>query len=84
MELVDIYDKDGNPAGIVKDRSEPLAEGEYILAVGMWIVDKENRILYIGTAVALGILVVGLGAFLKRHYIKEEQVDESGETKEDC
>ena len=48
------------------------------------LADKENRILYIGTAVALGILVVGLGAFLKRHYIKEEQVDESGETKEDC
>lgn len=45
MERIDIYDKDGNPTGIVKDRSEPLAEGEYILAVGMWIVDKENRIL---------------------------------------
>ena len=45
MERIDIYDKDGSPTGIVKDRSEPLAEGEYILAVGMWMADRENRIL---------------------------------------
>ena len=45
MERIDIYDTDGRPTGIVKDRSEPLAEGEYILAVGMWMADRENRIL---------------------------------------
>lgn len=45
MELIDIYDKNGNPTGVVKDRAEPLLDGEYILAVGMWIVDKEGRIL---------------------------------------
>lgn len=45
MERIDIYDKNGNRTGIVKDRSEPLQDGEYILAVGMWITDKENRIL---------------------------------------
>ena len=45
MERVDIYDKGGNFTGVVKDRSEPLSEGEYLLAVGIWIVDDENRIL---------------------------------------
>ncbi len=45
MELMDIYDKDGNPTGVVKDKGAPLADGEYIMAVGMWIVDKSGRIL---------------------------------------
>lgn len=34
--------------------------------------DKENRILYIGTALFLAAVVVGLGTFLKKRYIKEE------------
>lgn len=47
MELVDVYDENGIPTGKVidKDRKEPLMDGEYILAVGIWIVDEENRIL---------------------------------------
>lgn len=45
MERVDIYDKDGKPTGKVVDKGTPLEEGEYILAVGMWIVDKAGRIL---------------------------------------
>lgn len=44
MELVDIYDKDGNPTGVVKEKGAPLDDGEYIMAVGMWVVDKSGRI----------------------------------------
>lgn len=40
------------------------------------IADKENRIFYIGTALVLAILVMGLGAFLKKRYMKEEQEDD--------
>lgn len=43
------------------------------------IADKENRIFYIGTAFVLAILVMGLGAFLKKRYMKEEQEDDGGE-----
>lgn len=43
------------------------------------IADKENRIFYIGTALVLAILVMGLGAFLKKRYMKEEQEDDGGE-----
>ena len=44
MELVDVYDRNGNRTGKVVERGTPLLEGEYILAVGMWIVDSQNRI----------------------------------------
>jgi 8-oxo-dGTP pyrophosphatase MutT (NUDIX family) len=44
MELVDIYDKDGNLTGVVKDRSEPLLPGEYVMAVGIWIVNDQGEI----------------------------------------
>lgn len=37
------------------------------------LADKENRIFYIGIALVLAVLVIGLGAFLKKHYIQEEQ-----------
>lgn len=37
------------------------------------LADKENRILYIGIAVVLAIIVIGLGAFLKKHYVQEEK-----------
>lgn len=40
------------------------------------IADKENRIFYIGTALVLAILVMGLGAFLKKRYMKEEREDD--------
>ena len=45
MELVDIYDAQGKPTGIVRARGDPLKDGEYLLAVGVWIVDEENNIL---------------------------------------
>lgn len=44
MELVDIYDKDGNLTGVVKDRSEPLLPGEYVMAVGIWILNDQGEI----------------------------------------
>lgn len=37
------------------------------------LADKENRILYIGIAIALGVLVMGVGAFLKKKYFTEEK-----------
>ena len=44
MEFVDIYDKDGNLTGVVKERSEPLLPGEYVMAVGIWIVNDAGQI----------------------------------------
>ena len=37
------------------------------------LADKENRILYIGIAIVLAGIVIGLGAFLKKHYVQEGQ-----------
>lgn len=37
------------------------------------LADKENRILYMGIAAVLAIGVMGMGVFLKRRYIQEEQ-----------
>lgn len=46
MEFVDIYDKDGKATGKVVDKDAYiLKEGEYLLAVGMWIKDEAGRIL---------------------------------------
>lgn len=45
MELVDIFDANGNPTGMVRDRKAPLREGEYHLAVGAWVMDPEGNIL---------------------------------------
>ena len=36
------------------------------------LADKENRILYIGIALVLAVVVMGLGVFLKKHYVQEE------------
>ena len=44
MELIDVYDRNGNRTGKVVERGTPLLEGEYILAVGMWIVNGKNEI----------------------------------------
>lgn len=44
MELVDVYDQNGNRTGKIVERGTPLLEGEYILAVGMWIVNGKNEI----------------------------------------
>ena len=45
MELVDIYDANGNPTGKVQDRKAPLQEEEYLLAVGAWVMDPQGNIL---------------------------------------
>lgn len=37
------------------------------------IADKENRMLYIGIAILLAVLVMGVGIFLKKKYIGEEK-----------
>lgn len=37
------------------------------------IADKENRMLYIGIAVLLAVIVMGGGIFLKKKYIGEEK-----------
>lgn len=42
------------------------------------LADKENRALYIGIAIVLAIAVIGLGAFLKKRYIKDESQAEEG------
>lgn len=47
------------------------------------LADEENRILYIATALVLAAVVMGLGAFLKKHYIKEEQIKDDGAKRED-
>lgn len=47
------------------------------------LADEENRILYIATALVLAAVVMGLGAFLKKHYIKEEQIKDDGTKRED-
>lgn len=39
------------------------------------LVDAENRILYIGIAIALAIAVIGAGVFLKKHYVQEAEND---------
>lgn len=44
MELIDIYDKEGNRTGAIRDRAEPLGTDEYRMAVGIWIIDKVGRI----------------------------------------
>ena len=44
MELVDIYDCFGNRTGAVKERGEPLKDGEYVMAVGIWIVNSMGQI----------------------------------------
>lgn len=43
------------------------------------LADKENRILYMGIALLLAVVVMGLGAFLKKRYMKEEQDDKRAE-----
>lgn len=42
------------------------------------LADQENRLLYIGIAVFLAIAVMGLGAYLKKHYVQEGAKTEDG------
>ena len=51
-----------------------MLPGTAMYTVGMaGLADKENRILYIGIAIVLAGIVIGLGAFLKKHYVQEEK-----------
>lgn len=45
MELIDIYNAQGRPTGAVRERGQRMQEGEYVMAVGVWITDSENQIL---------------------------------------
>lgn len=40
------------------------------------LADKENRALYIGIAIGLAVIVIGVGVFLKKRYFKEEKTGE--------
>lgn len=45
MERCDLYDENRNPLGRTKGRKEALAPGEYKVAVGLWIFNKNGEIL---------------------------------------
>ena len=45
MELMDVYDRDGNLTGAVKDKDAQWAPDEYRLAVGIWIISDEGKLL---------------------------------------
>ncbi|KSV57804.1 TVP38/TMEM64 family protein [Acetivibrio ethanolgignens] len=42
------------------------------------LTDRENRLLYIGIAAFLAVIVTGLGVFLKKRYMQKEQITEDG------
>ena len=45
QERMDLFDGDRSPLGRTASRGALLAEGEYIVAVGMWIVNSKREIL---------------------------------------
>lgn len=45
MEAWDLYDKDRNKTGKIAYRGETLAEGQYHLAVDIWIINSNGEIL---------------------------------------
>ena len=45
-ELWDIRDAEGNPTGRVIERGMPLEEGEYMLAVHIYIVNYDHKIIF--------------------------------------
>ena len=44
MELVDLYNKNKEKTGVIKDRNE-LKVGEFRLCVHTWIIDSKNQFL---------------------------------------
>ena len=44
-ELVDLYDSNRTPLGRTHDRANKLADGEFIIVVGIWIFNSKNEIL---------------------------------------
>lgn len=45
MDLVDIYDSQRRPTGRTHRRGVPLAKGDYILVVCVWVSDGNGRLL---------------------------------------
>ena len=43
------------------------------------LADKENRILYIGIAVVLAVVVLAMGALLKKRYVQPEESENEHE-----
>lgn len=43
-ERIDVYDQDGNRTGKIVPKETPLKEGEYRMAVGIWIKDSRDRL----------------------------------------
>lgn len=43
------------------------------------LADKENRVLYIGIAIVLAIVVIGIGTFLKKRYVQEGTAEDGEE-----
>lgn len=44
-EYVDIYDAQRRPMGYTRSRAEKLQPGEFIIAVGIWVVNDEGQLL---------------------------------------
>ncbi|MCL1858812.1 MAG: NUDIX domain-containing protein [Oscillospiraceae bacterium] len=45
IELLDMYDKNGNKTGIIRKRSEPMEDEEYHRIVHVWIKNSDNKFL---------------------------------------
>lgn len=45
MELLDIYDREGNPTGRIQPRDTSLAGEDSVLVVDVWIVGSDGRFL---------------------------------------
>ena len=45
MEAWDLYDIDRNKTGKIGYRGEPLAQGQYHLAVDIWIINSDGEVL---------------------------------------
>jgi len=57
-----------------------MLPGTAIYTVGTaGLADKENRILYIGIAVVLAVVVLAMGAFLKKRYVQPEESENEHE-----
>lgn len=57
-----------------------MLPGTAIYTVGTaGLADKENRILYIGIAIVLAIIVMGIGAFLKGRYVQKGTLEDGEE-----
>ena len=44
-ELIDLYTRDGTPAGLVIGRGEPIPEGLYYRVCAVWLVNAEGKLL---------------------------------------